>query len=201
MIQIGCIGSNLRIIDYSLGYTGSAHDAIAFEQTAAYRYPELVYRDDEFAWADSAYAASYRVIPVHKAPANLDPKVLLFDTAVSRLWIRSEHCNGAIKGRWQSLKGLRITINRKHDHVRAMHWISACFILHNITVEVEGSDWVEQYAQEEVAHNQDRVAELTEVDNEGEDAEVDEEVLVGRARRDRLVEEYFQFYQQQYGPN
>ncbi|KAG8702522.1 hypothetical protein FRC11_011425, partial [Ceratobasidium sp. 423] len=41
--QIGCVGSTLRIIDYSVGLTGSAHDAIAFEQTAAFRHPELVF--------------------------------------------------------------------------------------------------------------------------------------------------------------
>ncbi|KAG8725381.1 hypothetical protein FRC09_000592 [Ceratobasidium sp. 395] len=118
--QIGCTGSTLRIVDYSAGLTGSEHNAIAFEQTAAFKYPDLVFKDDDFAWADSAYTPSYRMISIHKAPANLDPKVQLFDSAVSRLRIRSEHCNTAVKGRWLSLKGLCISINHKRDHLRAM---------------------------------------------------------------------------------
>ncbi|KDN42009.1 hypothetical protein RSAG8_07054, partial [Rhizoctonia solani AG-8 WAC10335] len=187
--QIGCIGSSLRIIDYSVGLTGSAHDAIAFEQTAAFKYPELVFKDDEFAWTDSAYSASYRVIPVHKAPANLDPKVQLFDYGVSRLRIRSEHCNGAIKARWQSLKGLRIAINCKRDHLRAMEWISACFVLHNITVEVEGSNWVDYYAQGEMQRVECGVIETENIGSE--------ESGTGGLRQSQLqvVEDYFQYSQ------
>ncbi|KDN34026.1 hypothetical protein RSAG8_12887, partial [Rhizoctonia solani AG-8 WAC10335] len=140
-IQIGCTGSNLRITDYSAGCTGSAHDALAFRSTAAYRYPDYIFQGDEFAWTDSAYTVSYRTIPVHKAPANLDPWVRIFDKAVSRLRARSEHCNGLLKGRWQSLRGLRISINRRRDHLAAMRWVSACIILHNICVEQQEHDW------------------------------------------------------------
>ncbi|KEP45480.1 DDE family endonuclease, partial [Rhizoctonia solani 123E] len=107
---IGCVGSNLRIVDYCVGYTGSAHDALAFRTTAAYCHPESVFQGDEFAWTDSAYPLSYRIIPVHKAPANQDPVIRAFDKAVSHLRVRLEHCNGMLKGLWQSLRGLQISI-------------------------------------------------------------------------------------------
>ncbi|KAG9078619.1 hypothetical protein FS749_009330 [Ceratobasidium sp. UAMH 11750] len=84
-VQIGCIGSNLQITDYSLGFTGAAHDSLAFRETAAYKHPDLLFHNDEFAWADSAYTPSYRVIPVHRAPANRDPRIRAFDKAVSHL--------------------------------------------------------------------------------------------------------------------
>ncbi|KAG8794385.1 hypothetical protein FRC12_024712 [Ceratobasidium sp. 428] len=193
--QIGCVGSNLRIIDYSVGLTGSAHDAIAFEKTAASQFSELIFQDDEFAWADSAYTASYRVISIHKAPANLDPKAQIFDTAVSRIRIRSEHCNAALKGRWQSLKGLRISINRKRDHLHAMNWISACFVLHNIALEVEGSDWVEFYAQGKAGGQDSGVAQLESI-NEPE--EVTGTSLDGGSRRSQLVDDYFAYYQERH---
>uniref|UniRef100_A0A0W0FAB8 DDE Tnp4 domain-containing protein n=1 Tax=Moniliophthora roreri TaxID=221103 RepID=A0A0W0FAB8_MONRR len=54
-IQIGNAPSNLCIVDYLIGHTGSAHDSAAFEYTTAYCYPELLFRGEEFAWADSAY--------------------------------------------------------------------------------------------------------------------------------------------------
>lgn len=148
--------------------------------TAAYLHPELIFKDDEFAWADSAYVASYRMIPVHKAPANNNPQVRAFDKAVSRLCVRSEHCNGLLKSRWQSLRGLRISINRRRDHVAAMRWISACIVLHNICVEVGDEEWEQ---------------ELEEQREPEEDVGVDE-VPGGGERRRMLVEAYHRYRNQ-----
>ncbi|KIM50184.1 hypothetical protein SCLCIDRAFT_71207, partial [Scleroderma citrinum Foug A] len=39
-LQIGNLPSNLCIVDYSHGLTGSAHDAWAFESTGAAKYPD-----------------------------------------------------------------------------------------------------------------------------------------------------------------
>jgi hypothetical protein len=161
-----------------VGRTGSAHDAVAFKGTAAYLHPELIFKNDEFAFTDSAYSASFRVIPIHKAPANLDPRVRAFDKAVSRLRVKSEHCNGLLKGRFQSLKSLRISIDRRRDHVRAMRWISACIILHNICVDVGGDDW------------EDDEHERGEEEGNEEGMEVEEAQLAGGARRRALVEAY-----------
>ncbi|KAJ3505380.1 hypothetical protein NLJ89_g7453 [Agrocybe chaxingu] len=77
--QIGNTPSNLRIVDYSHGMTGSAHDAAAFEHTTAAKYPDWFFDGDEFAWADSAYAVNSRTIPVHKQPASNDPCNAAFD--------------------------------------------------------------------------------------------------------------------------
>jgi hypothetical protein len=54
LYKIGFIGntpSNLCIIDFSHGMTGSAHDANAFEHTAAAVYPNWFFEGEEFAWA------------------------------------------------------------------------------------------------------------------------------------------------------
>lgn len=58
-----------------------------------------------------------------------------------------------------------------------MHWISACFVLHNICVEVEGSDWVEHYAQEEAGSTVQGFAELVDVDEDS--ARAMDEVQIG----------------------
>ncbi|KZP08128.1 hypothetical protein FIBSPDRAFT_914335 [Athelia psychrophila] len=145
--QIGNIPSNLRIVDYSHGMTGSAHDARAFEHTAAALHPDWFFEENEFTWADSAYQVNARTIPVHKKPACLLPENILFDKTV--------HCMGALKGRFQCLRGLRVKIDSKSDHVAACRWITIAIIIHNIIINVEGGDAVQNFlaahgAQEEL---------------------------------------------------
>jgi hypothetical protein len=119
--------------------TGSAHDSLAFEHTAAFKYPDWFFQGEEFAWADSAYTLNARTIPVHKRPAAATPENMLFDKTVSHLRIRSEHCMGALKGRWQCLRGLRVNINSNEDHIRALRWVTVAIILHNLVIDVEGA--------------------------------------------------------------
>jgi hypothetical protein len=86
-MQIGNVPSNLRIIDYSHGLTGSAHDSAAFEHTGAGQNPEWLFEGDEFALCDSAYTVNKRTISIHTEPASLIPENALFDKAASRLRI------------------------------------------------------------------------------------------------------------------
>ena len=83
--QIGNTPSNLWITDYGLGLTGAAHDASAFQHTAAIQFLNLLFQGKEFAWANSAYPISKHVIPVHKKPASDIAENVTFDCAVSRL--------------------------------------------------------------------------------------------------------------------
>ncbi|KAG2746066.1 hypothetical protein P692DRAFT_20876829 [Suillus brevipes Sb2] len=54
-LQIGNLPSNLRIVDYAHGLTGLAHDASAFEHTAAAKHTDWFFKGNEFAWVNSAY--------------------------------------------------------------------------------------------------------------------------------------------------
>ncbi|KAF8814094.1 hypothetical protein BYT27DRAFT_7219928 [Phlegmacium glaucopus] len=143
--RIGNTPSNLRIVDFTHGMTGSAHDATAFEHTTAAVHPDWFFDGEEFAWADSAYVVNSRTIPVHKKPASLEPMNALFDKVVATLRVRSEHCIGALKGRFQCLHGLRVHINSNKDHYEACQWISVAIILHNLIIDVEGSKSVEYF--------------------------------------------------------
>jgi hypothetical protein len=138
----------LRIADYSHGLTGSAHDATAFQHTTAVKHPELLFEGNEFAWTDSAYAVNSRTIPVHKKPASLDPANALFDHVLAHLRVRSEHCMGALKGRFQCLRGLRCNITSNAEHYKACRWITVAIILHNLIIDVEGSASGAHFAHE-----------------------------------------------------
>jgi hypothetical protein len=126
-------------VDFSHGHTGSAHDSNTFESTAAFRHSNWLFKGEEFAWADSAYGVSDTCIPIHKRPAADHPDNARFDRAVAHICIRCEHCMGALKGRWQCLRGLRVSINSKRDHIEACRWITVAIILHNLCIDVEGN--------------------------------------------------------------
>jgi hypothetical protein len=158
--------------------TGSAHDATAFEHTTAAIHPDWFFDGEEFAWADSAYAVNARTIPVHKKPASLEPKNALFDKVVAGLRVRSEHCIGTLKGHFQCLRGLRVHINSNNDHYEACKWISVAIILHNLIIDVEGSQYAEHFHGPEEEEDADIHQE-----NGGEDINDND------AKRRQLVEE------------
>jgi hypothetical protein len=185
IFQIGNIPSSLRIVDFSHGPTGSAHDASAFEHTCASRFPDFLFDGQEFAWGDSAYAVSPRMMPVHKRPAADIPANQVYDKAVSRLRVRSEHCIGALKGRWQCLRGLRVDISSPENHVRACRWITIAIILHNLVIDTEGTESAAHFYTGIGGSNEgiDRDIETIEPEVDGDE---DEE---GEAKRRVLVEE------------
>ncbi|KIK80389.1 hypothetical protein PAXRUDRAFT_158828 [Paxillus rubicundulus Ve08.2h10] len=93
---IGNLPSNLHIVDYSHGMTGSAHDSWAFEHTTTSKFPNWFFQGEEFAWADSVYGVSPQAIPVHKKPATSLPENTACHYAVTNLHVHSEHCMGAL---------------------------------------------------------------------------------------------------------
>lgn len=163
--------------------TGSAHDATAFKETAASLYPNWFFSGEEFAWVDSAYSVNSRTIPVHKKPASLDPKNALFDKTVAHLRVRSEHCMGALKGRFQCLRGLRVKINSNTDHGNACMWISVAVILHNMVIDMEGNEAAQYFIN---AHGPQEEQNDTGI---WEDEQVNMNNDDNNAKRQRLVNE------------
>jgi hypothetical protein len=51
--------------------------------------------------------------------------------------IRSEHAIGFLKGRWHSLKHLRVRIADERSHKFATYWIAACVGLHAFAMQCE----------------------------------------------------------------
>ncbi|KZT39961.1 hypothetical protein SISSUDRAFT_1002838, partial [Sistotremastrum suecicum HHB10207 ss-3] len=54
-VQVINLFSNLRIVDYVTGFTGSAHDSSVFEHAGVVKYADWFFGPNEFIWADSAY--------------------------------------------------------------------------------------------------------------------------------------------------
>lgn len=95
---------------------------------------------------------------------------------------------GALKGRWQCLRGLRVNINSKHKHRAACRWITIAIILHNLVIDVEGAVQGEHFAG-----NHSRIEEVE--DRGTADLPRDNGRNYGEAKRQQLVEELLAFRQ------
>ncbi len=167
---------------------GSAHDATAFEHTAAAQHLDWMFKGSEFAYVDSAYPLGKHTIPVHKKPASLQRENTIFNHMVSHVCVRSEHCMGALKGCFQCLRGLCVAINDTADHIRAGWWIQVAIILHNIIINIEGSASGAHFA---LMHTQEDEEEDSGVAGDLEDAALED--ADGQQKRDQLVAELLAF--------
>ena len=80
--------------------------------------------------------------------------------------IRSEHAVGYLKGRFQSLRGLRQQINSERDYILALAWVRTCLIIHSFAARVEDQnyesdfwEWVEEGRSGEEEREEDEPVE------------------------------------------
>lgn len=107
---------------------------------------------------------------------------------VSHLRIRSEHCMGALKGRFQCLRGLRVNIDTANDHIQACRWMTVAIVLHNLIIDVEGIG-VDSLAELQRTH-----AGREELDDTGIHGDEEGVVLgTGEEKRLRLTAELIAF--------
>lgn len=79
------------------------------------------------------------VAPYKKPEADV-PENTRFNNHVSMVRIRSEHAIGFLKGRFASLKHLRISIVDEAAHIFATYWIAACIGLHCFAMMCEDDE-------------------------------------------------------------
>ncbi|KAG6885344.1 hypothetical protein C0992_005204, partial [Termitomyces sp. T32_za158] len=87
----------------------------------------------------------------------------------------SEHCMGALKGRFPSLCGLQVNITSNQKHYEACRWITVAIILHNLIIDVEDStsavQFLHQHGHEEEIEDGGFYTELYAGDDGGDDRE------------------------------
>lgn len=137
---------NRQIIDYATGFNGSRHDTHCFAFTRLAKNHAQLLSEGEWCWSDVGYPLqSWCIIP-YKRPLSALKENREFNFALSRIRIRSEHAIGYLKGRFQSLKELRIQINSPKDVTYASCWIQSCIILHAFSIDNEletNKEWLD----------------------------------------------------------
>ena len=151
-VQIVC-NERREIIYYQVGYPGSCPDTVCFRNCDVFKNPERYFSNGEYLLADGGYVLNNRTLVPYRNPQ--EPEKLEFNRKLSSARIIVEHVMGILKGRWGSLRGLRLKIKEKQDTENVNKWIVCCLILHNIvtgfndnwTVEVVDADF--EFAEEE----------------------------------------------------
>lgn len=96
------------------------------------------------------------VAPYKKPERDLEENTI-FNNHVSIVRIRSEHAIGYLKGRFHSLKALRIHITSRRRHIIATYWVAACIAVHSFSIQCEererlvaygDDDWVDPFIAE-----------------------------------------------------
>lgn len=90
---------------------------------------------------------------------------------------------GLLKGRFQSLRELRIQILSRKQHMWALMWIRTCIVLHNLIIHLEEGSGVNNEWRQELfeAGHEDPRPELVETDSDG--TEEGDAAELRRARR------------------
>lgn len=137
-------------------------------------------------------------------PEKLEPQNSTHNYHVSRVRIRSEHCMGYLKGRWSSLRGLRLRVDHTEAHIFATLWIATCIHLHNFTVAHENKEnpeadqfYIEgqRYMEEDRARCNEWMAAARERLGGEEEQYGDEEgieLLEGKIKREELKKALFE---------
>jgi DDE superfamily endonuclease len=155
-----------------IGHCGSAHDSTVFRDSRTYQNSRNLFNENEWMWADSAYALdSWCITPYKKPHAALDEN-RTFNYYLSRVYIslapsgtllinfkqvrvKSEHAMGYLKGRFSSLRGLRQRIDGTTDHKRALAWVKSCIVIHTLISFVEQGDEDGEFVAELVREGTD----------------------------------------------
>jgi hypothetical protein len=80
------------------------------------------------------------MVSPYKKPHSLLAGNEELNNHVSMVRIRSEHAIGFLKGRFQSLKGLRVSIKDQKTHKFATYWVAACIGVHSFAMECEDTE-------------------------------------------------------------
>ncbi|OXA53469.1 putative nuclease HARBI1 [Folsomia candida] len=141
-IQFQIICDPNRIIrHFYTGYPGSVHDAKVFGACDIAKNPRNFFSPGEYIIGDSAYPKSETlIVPYKRRQGQLTQTQRAFNKYISSHRIAVEHTIGLLKGRFQSLKQIRIQIDRD-GHIKCCRWIKACIVLHNILMRKD--PWTE----------------------------------------------------------
>jgi hypothetical protein len=96
----------------------------------------------EFIIGNSTFKASPNMIPCFKKPAHgeMPADKKFCNNKIAKPRVKSEHCIGILKGRFQFLKQIRIRIGGKGDTKITTRLVMICCILQNLLIDEKMPD-------------------------------------------------------------
>jgi len=129
-----------RITNVVLGCTGAAPDTYVQSTAAWHRPPNVYFTNGQYLLGDKGMLYSRHVVGTFKGPEFTCAEHRNYSYQLARLRVKSEHAIGILKGRWGSLKELRLTLATDRQFSFSMTWSTACIVLHDICVDA-GDDF------------------------------------------------------------
>ncbi|MBW0494362.1 hypothetical protein O181_034077 [Austropuccinia psidii MF-1] len=126
-----------NITEITTGWPGLCAYSMVYRNMGLFINP-----DRFFDKADSAYPLNDHLIPAIRAPASNSRINTDFNFCLAKSCVQNEHAIGILKGRWASLREMRLQLHGKHDIVQYVNWIKAFCILHNMLSQLKDS-WAE----------------------------------------------------------
>nr|GAT51887.1 predicted protein [Mycena chlorophos] len=181
--------ADLQIIDYGVGLPGSQHDATAWKKTRIPSEFDILLPNGEWIWADSAYPLQTWLMAPYKAPAKFEGSNEVFNYYVANVRVCSEHAVGYLKGRFSSLRGLRLWIDDRDRIAFATYWIIVCMVVDNFAMvhERDINMDTDAFFLEGIQQVQSDKAHDTALDADARD----KELAVAEARRTEIKELLF----------
>ena len=112
---------------------------------------------------------------------------------------------GYLKGRWSSLRGLRLRIDNEDAHMFATLWIASCIHLHNFAIGhekkenpeadsfyIKGQQYIQKEQLEQNLWREEQREQLRE-DEANYDPGENIELLEGKIKREELKRKLFQY--------
>jgi len=104
------------------------------------RFPGEHFSDGELLLGDNEMHYSDVVMGPHKGQREQTVTNKNCDWQLAHHHVISEHTFGILKGRWASLKELRIPTGSEADFISAMEWVLALCVLHNVCHSMNDGD-------------------------------------------------------------
>lgn len=131
-----CCDDRAKVMYALAGWPGSTHDNRVWTNSKLCRSPHTFFSQGQYLLGDSAFRASQLVVPPFKKlpDAALARDREFFNTKLTKIRIRTEHCIGLIKGRFQHFKGIRVVVRNRHDLTRIIRLFLCAVTIHKLLV-------------------------------------------------------------------
>lgn len=151
-LQVIC-DHKLRIRDAVVGSPGSYHDSKVFKNCSIGKHTERYFSGEEWIAGDSAYPQSTYVVTPFRSNSRIMEvdRQLRFNKRHSQYRVRVENCFGVLKGKFCSLKEIRIRLKNKKSQYFLCNWILVCCILHNILLKDTDAENFDEETEENSA--------------------------------------------------
>jgi hypothetical protein len=160
-------------------------DNYIFERSNVFKNVRRYLSVGEFLLADAGYALREVVLTPYRLPTAALPHNRMFNEVQSSARMPIEHTNGVLKGRFQSLKGIRTQIKNKKELKMVCDHIVVCLILHNLLIDFRDEWELDDDAEEEEDIDEEEIRQRTDATN-GNDLRTRVQIHVFRKRMNML---------------